>query len=133
MQRQAFAFANTNNYPVSFFIKGIQGKVLLYERQQIRDREGNPIIPPESEWQWLIARGVKPVYIDIGEEKPLADRDTPVEVILDGVKLLEAKSAAEAQNLVSEFLTPGTVLPSPEESGEETITLPPVSHLRKAG
>jgi hypothetical protein len=52
-------------------------------------------------------------------------------VILDEVKLLEAKSAAEAQNLVSEFLTPGTVLPSPEESGEETITLPPVSHLER--
>jgi hypothetical protein len=51
MQRQVVAFANTNNYPVSFFIKGIRGKVLVYERQQIRDREGNPIIPPESEWQ----------------------------------------------------------------------------------
>lgn len=85
MQRQVVAFANTNNYPVSFFIKGIRGKVLLYERQRIRDREGNPIIPPESEWRWLIARGVKPVYIDIGEEKPLADRNAPVEVILDEV------------------------------------------------
>ena len=63
-ERKVVAFQNTNNYPVSFNIFGIRGKVTLWEGQQIRDREGIPIIPPNSEWPWLISKGVKPVYIE---------------------------------------------------------------------
>src|SRR5215470_9655074 len=100
-ERKVVAFQNCNPYPVSFDIRGIRGKVLLYEGQQIRDREGNPIIPPESEWSWLIQRGVKPVYLETGpalpkpEEAPAEDRT----VVLDDLKLMEKKAAADAQNL----------------------------------
>src|ERR1700756_607605 len=101
-QFKAIAFQNTNKWPVSFFIKGIWGKVCLWQGQQIRDREGDPIIPPQGEWSWLISKGVKSVYLEIPEEKPFrkAENDS-LEVILDDTKLLEARSAAERANLAS--------------------------------
>ena len=112
MERKVVAFQNTNGYPVSLNIAGIRGKVTLWEGQQIRDREGIPLIPPNSEWPWLISKGVKPVYIEEGVEvKPaLSSVEAPVEVILDDLKLIEQKKKTETQNFVAGFLSILTVL-----------------------
>jgi hypothetical protein len=128
------AFQNCNPYPVSLNIAGIRGKVCLWEGQQIRDREGVPLIPPESEWPWLLSKGVKPVYIEEKEEKPVLSiavgEDAPPEVILDDLKLMEQKAAAVSQNLVAEFLAPKSIVP--EEVREEENLAAPVNHLERA-
>src|ERR1700759_2614877 len=112
-ERKVVAFKNTNNYPVSFNILGIRGKVCLWEGQQIRDREGIPLIPPPSEWPWLISKGVKPVYLE--EEEPKASlpvpEAAPPEIILDDLKLMEQKATSDSQNLVAEFLAPKQIVP----------------------
>jgi len=130
-ERKVVAFRNTNDYPVSFNVRGILGKVLLYEKQEIRDREGNPIIPPESEWPWLISKGVKPVYLEIDPALPKLEELSPEDrtIVLDDVKLMEKKAAADTQNLVSEFLAPKEIVPS-EVREEESAS--PVSHLERA-
>ena len=131
-ERKVVAFQNTNPYPVSLNIAGIQGKVCLYEEQQIRDREGVPLIPPESEWPWLISKGVKPVYIEEGEEtRPSPSRvEAPPEIILDDLKLMERKAAADTQNLVAEFLAPKSIVPPEVKEGEENAPAP-VNHLER--
>jgi hypothetical protein len=128
-ERKVIAFQNCNSYPVSLNIAGIRGKVCLWEGQQIRDREGVPLIPPESEWSWLLSKGVKPVYIDLEEKTALPPEGAPPEIILDDVKLMEAKGRAATQNLVSEFLAPKAVIPS--EIAEEESLSPPVNHLER--
>ena len=132
-ERKVVAFQNTNVYPVSLNIRGILGKVTLWEGQQIRDREGMPLIPPATEWPWLISKGVKPVYIE--EEKPalsplLPVEEAPPEVILDDLKLMEQKARAATQNLVAEFLAPKSILPE-ELGAEESVPLP-VNHLERS-
>jgi len=128
-ERKVVAFQNTNNYPVSFNIFGIRGKVTLWEGQQIRDREGIPIIPPNSEWPWLISKGVKPVYI---EEEPApalpVPGEAPAAVILDDLKLMEQKEKADSGNLVAEFLAPKQIVPEEIRAAEESASVP-VSHL----
>ena len=130
-ERKVVAFRNINPYPVSLNIAGIRGKVLLYEGQEIRDREGISLIPPESEWPWLISKGVKPVYIEEEKNPGLAVRPEEAfqTIILDDVKLMEKKAAADTQNLVSEFLAPKSIVP-PEVTGEENAP-PPVNHLER--
>jgi hypothetical protein len=128
-ERKVIAFRNVNPYPVSLNVAGIRGKVLLYEGDEIRDREGISLIPPESEWPWLISKGVKPVYL--AEEKSPAltprEEELSTEVILDDLKLMEKKAVADTQNLVSEFLAPKPIL-SPEGVEAEDAP-PPLSHL----
>jgi hypothetical protein len=134
MERKVVAFQNTNNYPVSFNILGIRGKVTLWEGQQIRDREGIPLIPPNSEWAWLISKGVKPVYIEEGVEvRPAlpAVAEAPPEIILDDVKLMEQKAATETQNLVAEFLAPKQIVPEEIRAAEESAAGPPVNYLER--
>jgi hypothetical protein len=131
-ERKVIAFQNTNPYPVSLNIAGIRGKVCLWEGQQIRDREGMPLIPPESEWPWLLSKGVKPVYIEEGKPalSPVSPlEETPPEVILDDLKLMEQKAAAASQNLVAEFLAPKSIVP--EEVREEESLAAPVNHLER--
>ena len=124
-ERKVVAFQNTNNYPVSFNIRGIRGKVMLWEGQQIRDREGMPIVPPATEWPWLISKGVKPVYM---EEEPApalpVPGEAPAEVILDDLKLMEQKSTADSQNLVAEFLAPKQIVPEEIRAAEESASAP---------
>ena len=128
-ERKVVAFQNINPYPVSLNIAGLRGKVLLYEGQQIRDREGVPLIPPESEWPWLLRMGVKPVYIELEEKAALPPEGAPPEIILDDLKLMEAKEKAATQNLIAEFLAPKAVIP-PEITEEENFP-PPVNHLER--
>jgi hypothetical protein len=121
------AFRNTNNYPVSLNIQGILGKVCLWEGQEIRDREGVPLIPPASEWPWLISKGVKPVYIEEGKPAlpPLSlVEEAPPEVLLDDLKLMEQKMLSVSQNLVTEFLAPKEIPLSEEREREENAPLP---------
>jgi hypothetical protein len=131
VERKVVAFRNVNPYPVSLNVAGIRGKVLLYEGQEIRDREGISLIPPESEWPWLISKGVKPVYIEEEKNPGLAIRPEEAfqEIILDDVKLMEKKAASDSQNLVSEFLAPKSIVP-PEVTGEESAPSP-VNHLER--
>src|SRR5215467_7019212 len=127
-ERKVVAFRNTNPYPVSLNVAGIRGKVLLYEGQEIRDREGISLIPPESEWPWLLSKGVKPVYLEIDPSLPKREELPPEDrmVVLDDVKLMDKKAAADTENLVSEFLAPKSIVP-PEVAGEESPP-PPVNH-----
>jgi hypothetical protein len=131
-ESKVVAFQNTNPYPVSLHIAGIRGKVCLYEGQQIRDREGIPLIPPESEWPWLISKGVKPVHI-VEAPQPVLPVNSDVlpspEIILDDLKLMEQKEAAATSNLVSEFLAPKQIVP-PEIVAEESASLP-VNYLER--
>jgi len=131
-ERKVVAFRNTNPYPVSLNVAGIRGKVLLYEGQEIRDREGISLIPPESEWPWLLSKGVKPVYLEIDPSLPKREELPPEDrmVVLDDVKLMDKKAAADTENLVSEFLAPKSIVP-PEVAGEESPP-PPVNHLERA-
>jgi hypothetical protein len=132
-ERKVVAFQNVNPYPVSLDVAGIRGKVLLYEGDQIRDREGVPLIPPESEWPWLESKGVKRVYIEEGAKvaPPLNPEPAPPpEIILDDIKLMEQKEAAATQTLVSEFLAPGPSASS-EAALEESPLSPPVNHLER--
>jgi hypothetical protein len=130
-ERKVVAFQNTNSYPVSFNILGIRGKVMLWEGQQIKDREGVPLIPPNSEWAWLISKGVKPVYIE-EEVKPNLTilEEAPPEIILDDLKLMEQKAATETQNLVAEFLAPKQIVPEEIRAMEESAS-PPISYLER--
>jgi hypothetical protein len=132
-EQKVVAFQNVNPYPVSLNIAGIRGKVCLWEGQQIKDREGVPLIPPETEWTWLISKGVKPVYLAVEEEKAaLAVREEAArEVILDDRKLMEQQATANSQNLVADFLAPKPVVPA-EISREEESLSPPVNHLERA-
>src|ERR1700741_2970816 len=117
-ERKVVAFQNTNVYPVSLNIRGILGKVTLWEGQQIRDREGMPLIPPATEWPWLISKGVKPVYIE--EEKPalsplLPVEEAPPEVILDDLKLMEQKARGARPKILEEISAPHTKPPPATE------------------
>jgi hypothetical protein len=131
VERKVVAFRNVNPYPVSLNVAGIRGKVLLYEGQEIRDREGISLIPPESEWPWLISKGVKPVYIEEEKNPGLAIRPEEAfqEIILDDVKLMEKKATVDSQNLLSEFLAPKSIVPS--EVREEESAPAPVNHLER--
>jgi hypothetical protein len=134
-ERKVVAFQNTNPYPVSFNILGIRGKVMLWEGQQIRDREGIPLIPPNSEWSWLISKGVKPVYIEEEVEiKPAspAPLEEPSEIILDDLKLMEQKAASDTQNLVAEFLAPKQIVPEEIRAAEASAEEPPINYLERA-
>lgn len=112
-QYRVIAFQNTNSYPVSVFIRGIRGKVCLWQGQQIKSREGNPIVPHEAEWPWLIRLGVKPVYLAIPDQQPYQPKDDDsVQTVLDDTKLMEAKAAAQAANQATEIYRP----PSPEQA-----------------
>lgn len=130
-ERKVVAFQNCNPYPVSFNILGIRGKVCLWEGQQIRDREGIPLIPPNSEWAWLISKGVKPVYME-EEVKPNLPAlvEAPPEIILDDLKLMEQKARADTQNLVAEFLAPKQIVPEEIRAAEESVS-PPLSYLER--
>jgi hypothetical protein len=133
-ERKVVAFQNTNNYPVSFNIRGIMGKVMLWEGQQIKDREGIPLVPPETEWSWLISKGVKPVYIEAEVEiKPVSPIEEAPEIILDDIKLMEQKSAAATQNLVAEFLAPKQIVPEEIRAAEESANggVPPLNYLER--
>jgi hypothetical protein len=124
IEKKVVAFKNCNDYPVSYDIRGLRGKVVLYEGQVIRDREGNPIIPMESEWAWLIQRGVKPVYQDV-EVPEIIKSQVPMEVVMDEVKLLEAKVVAKQESPFGDFASPKTVEPADEDE------VAPVSHLER--
>jgi hypothetical protein len=130
-ERKVVAFQNTNSYPISLNIAGIRGKVMLWEGQQIKDREGIPLIPPNSEWPWLISKGVKPVYIE-EEVKPNLPtlEEAPPEIILDDLKLMEQKAQTDSQNLVAEFLAPKQIVPEEIRNAEEGA-FPPISYLER--
>lgn len=122
-EEKVIAFQNTNDYPVSFFIKGIRNKVFLDKGHRILTREGVPILPPETEWSWLIGKGIKPVYLKTQPEalRPL-ESDRNLEVVLDDLKLLEAKLAAKPQTLIEEMITPLTMTPDGLQPVNEAIS-----------
>jgi hypothetical protein len=108
------AFQNTNPYPVSFFIKGIRNKVFIDVGRRILDRDGVPIIPLESEWDWLMKAGVKPVYLKVWDKEPVTTMPQMEEVVLDDQKLMEAQLAViekESSILVEGMATPLTLTP----------------------
>ena len=131
MERKVVAFQNTNPYPISLNIAGIRGKVMLWEGQQIKDREGMPLIPPPTEWPWLISKGVKPVYIEEEVKAALPLGEAP-EIILDDLKLMEQKEKTETQNLVAEFLAPKQIVPEEIRAAEESANgAPPLNYLER--
>jgi len=113
-EQRVIAFQNTNPYPVSFFIKGIRNKVFIDVGRRILDRDGVPIIPLKSEWEWLIKQGVKPVYMKIWDEPNVTTLPQIEEVVLDDQKLMEANLAAtqkQAATLVEGMITPVSFTP----------------------
>lgn len=75
------AFYNSNPYPVALDIEGIRGRVSLEPGQQIRSKDGVPILPNKSEWPRLMSLGVKPITVDV-EQPPIKTEKDPFETII---------------------------------------------------